>query len=93
MQGLTLAGRVVFTGEQPVNAANTLEIDGWTRFDLSAGYVALVGERPLTLRAGFDNVANKRYWASAFETSAAGPASHRSSLSVDGFLTDANLIV
>lgn len=68
LKGLTLTGRVVATGEQPVDAANTLEIDPWTRFDLGARYVALVGSRPLTLRAGVDNVANKRYWASAFET-------------------------
>lgn len=68
LKGLTLTGRVVATGEQPVDAANTLKIDGWTRFDLGARYVALVGQRPLTLRVGVDNVANKRYWASAFET-------------------------
>lgn len=68
VRGLTLTGRVVATGEQPVDAANTLEIDGWTRFDLGARYVALVGARPLTLRAGIDNVTNRRYWASAFET-------------------------
>nr|WP_209023026.1 TonB-dependent siderophore receptor [Sphingomonas kaistensis] len=68
LSGLTLTGRVVATGRQPVDAANTLEIGGWTRFDLGARYVALVADRPLTLRAGVDNVANKRYWASAFET-------------------------
>ncbi|WP_300973785.1 TonB-dependent siderophore receptor [Sphingomonas sp. LHG3406-1] len=68
VRGLTLTGRVVATGEQPVDAANTLEIGGWTRFDLGARYVALVGARPVTLRAGVDNVANRRYWASAFET-------------------------
>lgn len=68
VRGLTLTGRAVATGEQPVNADNTLEIAGWTRLDLGARYVALVGELPLTLRAGIDNVANRRYWASAFET-------------------------
>ncbi len=68
VRGLTLTGRAVATGKQPVNADNTLEIAGWTRLDLGARYVALVGERPLTLRAGIDNVANRRYWASAFET-------------------------
>jgi iron complex outermembrane receptor protein len=67
-RGLTLTGRVVATGEQPVDAANSLEIEGWTRLDLGARYVSLIGERPLTLRAGVDNVANARYWASAFET-------------------------
>src|SRR3546814_6424557 len=63
---LTLTGRVVYTGKQAVDAANTLELDSWTRFDLGARYVALVGGTPLTLRFNVDNVANKRYWASAY---------------------------
>nr|WP_314444293.1 TonB-dependent siderophore receptor [uncultured Sphingomonas sp.] len=88
VRGLTLTGRMVATGEQPVDAANTLEIAGWTRFDLGARYVALVGARPLTLRAGIDNVANKRYWASAFETFGASllqgqPRTARLSASMD----------
>jgi iron complex outermembrane receptor protein len=68
VRGLTLTGRVVATGKQHVDAANTLEIDGWTRFDLGARYVVVAGGRPVTLRAGIDNLTNKRYWASAFET-------------------------
>lgn len=66
---LTVTGRVVHTGEQPANAANTLSLPDWTRFDLGARYVAVVGDRPLTLRFGVDNVANARYWASAFDNS------------------------
>ena len=68
LSGLTLTGRVVATGKQPVDAANTLSIPGWTRVDLGARFVTLVGERPLTLRGGVDNLFNKRYWSSAFET-------------------------
>jgi iron complex outermembrane receptor protein len=63
----TLTGRVVHTGKQAANEANTLKLPAWTRFDLGARYVALVGDKPLTLRFGVDNVANKRYWASAFD--------------------------
>ena len=66
--GLTLTGRLVHTGSQAVNAANTLRIGDWTRFDLGARYVIALGDAPLTLRFGIDNVANERYWASAFET-------------------------
>lgn len=66
---LTLTGRVVHTGEQPANNANTLWLPSWTRVDLGARYVALIGDKPLTLRFGVDNVANKRYWASAFDSS------------------------
>lgn len=66
--GFTLTGRVVQTGKQKVNQANTLEIKSWTRLDLGARYVALVSDKPLTFRAGVENVANKRYWASAFDS-------------------------
>jgi iron complex outermembrane receptor protein len=66
---LTVTGRIVHTGEQPANAANTLSLPNWTRFDLGARYVAVVGDRPLTLRFGIDNVANERYWATAFDSS------------------------
>lgn len=65
---LTLTGRVVHTGEQAANIANTLFLDDWTRFDLGARYVSLVGGRPLTLRFSVDNVANEAYWASAFDS-------------------------
>lgn len=88
VRGLTLTGRVVATGEQPVDAANTLEIDGWTRVDLGARYVVLVSDRALTLRAGVDNVTNRRYWATAFETFGTSllqgqPRTYRLSASVD----------
>lgn len=66
--GLTLTGRVVHTGEQAANLANTLELPDWTRVDLGVRYVAVVADKPLTLRFNVDNVANKRYWASAFDT-------------------------
>nr|WP_242008020.1 TonB-dependent receptor [Sphingomonas ginsenosidivorax] len=69
VRALTLTGRVVHTGEQPANAANTLSLPSWTRFDLGARYVAVVSDRPLTLRVGVDNLANKRYWATAFDSS------------------------
>lgn len=86
--GLTLTGRVVYTGEQWVNAANTLRLDDWTRFDVGARYVFAAGGRPLTLRVGVDNVANSRYWASAFDSFGAAllqgrPRTANASLSVD----------
>ncbi|HEY9090468.1 TonB-dependent receptor [Parasphingorhabdus sp.] len=65
---LTLTGRAVHTGKQPADIANTLFLDSWTRFDIGARYVAVVGEKPLTLRLSVDNVANEAYWASAFDT-------------------------
>ncbi|MEG3179302.1 TonB-dependent receptor [Sphingomonas sp. LT1P40] len=63
---VTLTGRVIHTGPQMVNQTNTLELDSWTRFDLGARFVAIVGDSPITFRLNVDNVFNKRYWASAF---------------------------
>lgn len=86
--GLTLTGRVVHTGPQAVNIANTLELNDWTRFDVGARYVFAAGDKPLTLRVGVDNVANARYWASAYDAFnqallQGAPRTVRASLSVD----------
>ncbi|WP_324809145.1 TonB-dependent siderophore receptor [Sphingomonas sp. LY29] len=88
LRGLTLTGRAVSTGKQQVDAANTLGIGRWTRFDAGARYVLVAGDRPLTLRAGVDNLFNKRYWSSAFETFGASllqgqPRTFRLSTSID----------
>ncbi len=85
---LTLTGRVVNTGKQAANLTNTLFLPNWTRFDLGVRYVALVGDSPLTLRAGVDNVANKRYWASAFDSfrpdlQQGAPRTFKASASID----------
>jgi len=85
---LTLTGRVVNTGKQAANLANTLFLPSWTRFDLGVRYVTLVGDSPLTLRAGVDNVANKRYWASAFDSfrpdlQQGAPRTFKTSASID----------
>nr|WP_246438421.1 TonB-dependent receptor [Novosphingobium piscinae] len=86
--GFTLTGRVVHTGRQAVNVANTLSLPEWTRFDLGARYVAVVADKPLTLRFGVDNVANRRFWASAFDVFSAAllqgqPRTVRASASID----------
>lgn len=65
---LTLTGRVVHTGEQAADIGNTLFLDPWTRIDIGARYVTLVGDNPLTLRVGVDNVTDAAYWASAFDS-------------------------
>ena len=86
--GLTLTGRAVYTGEQWADPANTMELDAWTRFDLGARYVFVAGETPVTLRVGVDNVANERYWASAFDSFAIAllqgqPRTVKASISAD----------
>ncbi|NCP12234.1 MAG: TonB-dependent receptor [Sphingomonadales bacterium] len=86
--GLTLTGRATHTGAQWVDAANTLAIPQWTVFDLGARYVFAAADRPVTLRLTVDNVANRRYWASAFDSFNAAllqgrPRTINASLSVD----------
>lgn len=66
LPGATVTGRVIQTGRQMVNAANSVELPEWTRFDLGGRYVTVVGDTPITFRVNVDNVADRRYWASAF---------------------------
>ena len=63
---LALDGRIIYTGEQYIDAANTREIPSWTRFDLGARYSFPINDaQEMTLRARVENVANRDYWASA----------------------------
>lgn len=66
IEGATLVGRVVQTGHQWANQANTQRLPAWTRFDLGTRYTFLAAHHPLTVRFGVDNIANRRYWASSF---------------------------
>lgn len=86
--GLTLTGRVIHTGKQWVDAANTIRLPEWTTFNLGARYVLAAGATPVTLRVNVDNVANKSYWASAFDTSSTSvlqgqPRTFKASISAD----------
>ncbi len=65
LPGLTLDGRLVFTGQQFANAANTLELDAWTRLDLGVRYSFDAQGKPLTLRARVENLTDEADWLSA----------------------------
>jgi iron complex outermembrane receptor protein len=65
LPGMTLAGRVLQTGSQFVDQANTLKIPDWTRLDVGARYRMEIDNRPIVLRANIENVTNEAYWASA----------------------------
>lgn len=64
MEGLTLESRVTYTGSSYADANNTLKVKDWTRVDVGARYIALIGNTPVTLRARLDNLTNKKYWES-----------------------------
>lgn len=65
--GLTLSGNWTYTGAQYLDAANTMKIPHWNRFDIGARYATLIAHHAVTLRANLLNVANRAYWASAYD--------------------------
>lgn len=66
--GLTVTGRMIYTSDSYINAANTYKIPDWTRYDLGARYTfaSPFNGKPMTLRFGVENVANKSYYASSY---------------------------
>ena len=65
VQGLALNVRAVHTARQYADAANTLVVPAWNRYDIGGRYAMDVGSHEVTLRAGVNNVTNRNYWASA----------------------------
>lgn len=65
LPGLTLDARVIATDNMYANAANTLELPGWTRLDIGARYVTDIKGKLFTVRGRIDNVADRDYWASS----------------------------
>jgi iron complex outermembrane receptor protein len=66
LQGLTLTGRWIYTSKQYLDAANTLAIKPWNRFDLGARYKTQVARHDVTIRATVQNVTNHSYWESTY---------------------------
>jgi iron complex outermembrane recepter protein len=66
--GLTLSGRVIYTGSQYANVTNTLSLPAWTRVDIGARYTfkSPWNGKPIVIRANIENVANNAYWTSAY---------------------------
>lgn len=63
LAGLTLAGSVIYTGDEYVDTANTQDIPSWTRLDLGGRYETLVEGTPVTFRAAVENVFDESYWS------------------------------
>lgn len=62
LPGLTLSGRVIYTGSQYIDAGNLQSIPDWTRFDAGIRYKTQVAGHDTTLRFNIENLANKSYW-------------------------------
>lgn len=65
MQGLTLLANLRYQSSQYTSATNDYKIDGWTVLDLGATYRTTVSGHNVALRAGIDNVTDRRYWSTA----------------------------
>lgn len=65
LPGMTLTARIIYTGDQYLNQANTQEIPDWMRMDIGARYVFQSGGKTVTLRANVENLFDERYWESA----------------------------
>lgn len=66
VQGLTLTGLVIHSSAQYLDAANTLKIPRYTRYDLGARYRTQVLGKHVVLRGSLENVENRAYWAGVF---------------------------
>ncbi len=62
----TALGQVIHNGSQFADAANELEVDGWTRLDLGLRYRMPLDGTTVVWRANVENVTDAEYWASAF---------------------------
>jgi iron complex outermembrane receptor protein len=62
VQGLSLNARVIHTSSVYYNAANTLKVPAWTRYDIGARYSTKVMGKSVVFRANIENLFNKDYW-------------------------------
>ncbi len=64
VQGLTLNGRVNYTGAQWLTGDNTVKLPAWATLDLGAKYATRWGQQPVVLRATVTNATNRAYFES-----------------------------
>lgn len=62
-RNLTLTARMIFTGSQYIDSANTMELPSSTTFDIGARYKTEIGKTPVTFRMAVENLFDKEYWA------------------------------
>ena len=60
--GLSLSGRIINTSSMYFNAANTLSVPSWTRYDVGARYRTRVMGKSVVFRANVENLFNSNYW-------------------------------
>lgn len=65
LPGLSVLANVAYEGKREVFPDDSAQIPGWTRYDLGARYVQVLGGNTLTWRAGVDNLFDRRAWREA----------------------------
>lgn len=84
IRGLSLNARVIHTSSTYFNAANTLTVPAWTRYDIGARYIAEIMGKPVVFRANIENLFNKDYWlVSGTYTTVAAPRTFLLSAQID----------
>ena len=77
ISGLSLNGRVIYTGKQWADAGNVLRLPSWHRHDVDATYRTRLGGTPITLNAHIENLTDRKYWAGMFADGFLMPAPPR----------------
>jgi iron complex outermembrane receptor protein len=62
VQGLAVNGRIIHTGAQYYDAANSLRLPSWTRYDVGVRYGTKVAGKDVVFRANVENLFGSRYW-------------------------------
>jgi len=62
LAGLSLNGRAIYTGSMPFNAANTIYLPAWTRYDIGARYRTVISGKSVVFRANIENLQDKNVW-------------------------------
>lgn len=84
VRGLSLNARVIHTSSSYFNAANTLTMPSWTRYDIGARYNTEILGRAVVFRANIENLFNKDYWlASGSYATVAAPRTVLLSAQID----------
>jgi iron complex outermembrane receptor protein len=65
LPGLSVQADMAYEGGREVLPDNTVQIPGWTRYDLAVRYRQPLGATTLVWRAGVDNLFDRRAWREA----------------------------
>ena len=66
LEGLSINGRLIYTGKQWLNSTNTLELPSWHRFDIGGRYRTRLANTPVTFHAAIENLTDRKYWSGPF---------------------------